>query len=478
MSQIDIVVPRNAARRWHGQIADRLRALGHDVVVLNGPAETGSPLLAAVLAFERLLFSLPKAALWERATLPTSTPRHAALKLDLTGSGEQSGMLLQLDCGNALPALAGAIAAGRLPVVELYLNGDRIGRAHPMIDNRVSIARGIDDVLARVISLTVALVGRVTIGQPLERSDTAPPSSSQNFANAYLGTALPRLMREMWRRKRFRSAHWRVGYRLIDGDGVAEIGNLSGTSWTVLPDDGTHFYADPFPFLHQGRYFIFVEDLAHTSGKGVISVSELNADGVAGTPYPVLEEPYHLSYPQIIDWDGSTWMLPEASAGRELVLYRSEDFPRRWVRHTVLIADREISDATLLIREDAFWLFATDRDGGGSTSDLQVVFRAQHLEGPWIEHAHNPTTIHRNGARPGGAFITRGGTTLLPIQDGTLGYGGGLGLSELQALSDTEVRLGPSRPIVTGNGWPYPKIHTLNRMARLEVIDGIADVRK
>ncbi len=65
-----------------------------------------------------------------------------------------------------------------------------------------------------------------------------------------------------------------------------------------------------------------------------------------------------------------------------------------------------------------------------------------------------------------------------PVQDGTLGYGGGLGLCELLELDQQTVRLSAPRPIDTDGDWPYPKIHTLNRSGALEVIDGIAAVRR
>jgi hypothetical protein len=138
----------------------------------------------------------------------------------------------------------------------------------------------------------------------------------------------------------------------------------------------------------------------------------------------------------------------------------------------------EVSDATLLEHGGRLWLFATDRDGSGSTSDTLAVFHAPALKGPWMPHRRNPVLIDRSRARPGGAFIRTGGRILLPMQDGTGGYGGGLGLSELLQLDENDVRLSDPVPIRARGDWPYPRIHTLNRAGRLETIDGIATVRK
>ena len=64
------------------------------------------------------------------------------------------------------------------------------------------------------------------------------------------------------------------------------------------------------------------------------------------------------------------------------------------------------------------------------------------------------------------------------MQDGTLGYGGGLGLADLLRLDEEAVEFSQPVPLLQANNWAYPKIHTLNRAGRLEVIDGIAEVRR
>ncbi|TIO75017.1 MAG: hypothetical protein E5Y00_15080, partial [Mesorhizobium sp.] len=354
-----------------------------------------------------------------------------------------------------------------------------VGQARPMVDKRESTALGTEDVFARAITL-VQSVTRAFAADRLPREAVAEihgRGERGGFTSAYLGAALPRLGREALRRARFRHAHWRVGYRFTDALGVADTGKL-GTGWSVLPDPGDHFYADPFPFWWQGQPFVFVEDYPHATGKAVISVVPFDADGVPGEPRVVLEEAHHLSYPQVFERDGAIWMLPEASAGGKLTLYRASGFPDSWLAETVLV-EGEISDATLFEHEGMLWLFATDRDGHGSTSDTLVIFSAPALAGPWRPHPANPILIDHRMARPGGAFVrNRDGRVLLPVQDGTLGYGGGLGLSKLLELNQQTVRLSPPRPIDAAGDFPYPKIHTLNRAGRLEVIDGIAAVRK
>lgn len=473
-------------------LVERLGVAGHAVSVVHQPGADRWPMpMAAALRFERRLFRRREPGLASpiSAIAKVSSSGAPDLRLDLSGAAGPGGvptLRLAFDGNYSDAAAVLALAEGRLPKIEAVLDGNRIvGQALPMVDKRESTALGVDDVLARAMTLVLSLVARFDengcwgeeAGEgrgAASRWGTAP--GGFRFATSYAGHALPRLGREALRRMRFRHAHWRVGYRFIDGPGIAETGTI-GTGWLQVPDKGDHFYADPFPFEWQGRYFIFVEDYPHATKKAVISVVEFGGDGAPLPPKPVLEEPFHLSYPQVFAWNGAIWMLPEGSASGRLTLYRAADFPHRWVAETTLL-EGEISDATLLEHGGRWWLFATARDGFGSTSDTLAVFWAPSPTGPWTPHAKNPILIDRRMARPGGAFVRVGGKLLLPVQDGTRGYGGGLGFSDLLELDHEKVELSAPRAVREEGDWPYPQIHTLNRAGRLEVIDGIAAVRK
>lgn len=431
------------------------------------------------LGFERKLLRRANTLSTAAEVVGKPVPDDVELRIDLTGvdtSTASPTLRVTFDGQAQDHAAVSALAAGRMPDIEILLDGEVFERGAPMVDNRVFVAAGTDDVLARAVTLLVKAAKRVAAGDRRTVGPSSAASRASGFTAAYLTSSVPRIAREVVRRARYRYAHWRVGYRFIDGPGVAETDAL-GSGWSVLPDDGTHFYADPFPFEHDGKHYIFVEDYPHTTGKAVISVSTISADGVAGAPVPVLEEPHHLSYPQVFRHGGDLWMLPEGSGSGKLTLYRAERFPDRWVPAAVLLKGA-ISDATLLEHDGHYWLFATDRDGAGSTSDTLVVFHAPALIGPWVPHAQNPILVDRRRARPGGAFARIGTELILPVQDGTDGYGGGLGLSRIARLDESVVELTDPTPIAAAGDFPYPKMHTLNRAGRLEVIDGIAAVRR
>ncbi|TPW32841.1 glucosamine inositolphosphorylceramide transferase family protein [Pararhizobium mangrovi] len=487
MPGIEIHVPSRRPRRWQVEICERLAAVGHAVTVrlVEEPRAAWPVIAAASLAFEWRMAGRRSEPLFAvRAPIAASgNDRPVDLVVDLAGQRKNAAAttFALAASGRSFEADAAAtLAAGDLPQITLLRDGMPVAHAAPMVDTPSSVALALEDVLARAVTLVVAQVAALDPAADVVAPETAVPGQGpavSSFALQYLSHGAPRLAREVLRRARYRQAHWRVGYRFHEGPGVAETGAL-GTGWQVLPDDGTRFFADPFAFNDGNGFHLFVEDYPHATGKAVISHVAFDGNGRTSQPRPVLEEAHHLSYPQVFARDGAIWMLPEASQSRRLTLYRADPFPDRWRPAATLVEDREISDATLLEHDGLLWLVASERDGFGSTSDTMVVFHADRLEGPWHAHPANPILIDRRRARPGGAFVMANGRLALPVQDGTLGYGGGLGLAALERLDTQAVRFGKPLAIGTAGDWPHPMVHTLNRAGPLEVIDGIAPMRK
>jgi len=484
VSSIDIFVPVDGVCRMHALVAERLAGKGHDVALVGIDAPTTASTLDHILFLERKILGSCSDCLIARVDAPLQPARpDARLRIDMSGSGAlaQAPLLRPgfVGCHSYVEA-ARLLMLGRLPDIEIILDdAHRIGFAAPMVESRLSIARGLNDVLARMVTLLVDTADRYLRDEfgSHDRAHTAtttvPPTSAQ-MISAYVLSTMPRQAAGAIRRMGFHVHNWRVSYRFNEGPKVAETGSLGGEPWLDLPDDGRRFYADPFPFEWQGRHFIFVEELPHGEDKAFISVAEVSGEGVVAPPRMVLQEPYHLSYPQVFSHAGEIWMLPEGGAGGNLVLYRAEAFPDRWVRHSVLIPGREMFDATILEHGGRLWLFASERDGYGSSSDMLVIYHAATLEGPWLPHVCNPVRIDRTAARPGGRFARVGNRTVLPLQDGTESYGSGLGLAELVRLDEKIVQLTQPVPLLTSADLPRPKVHTLNRSGDLEVIDRIS----
>jgi hypothetical protein len=324
--------------------------------------------------------------------------------------------------------------------------------------------------MARTLTMVAAILsGRPRIvplmARPARIGNGRPPA-------AYVARGLATsIAKEIYRLCCY-APHWHVGWRFNDGAGVWQTGDLSGSRWNVLADPGNHFYADPFPITWQGRTFVFFEDLDHRVGKGIISAIEFDDAGPVGEVVPVLNEPWHLSYPFLIEDDGALWMIPESSTNGDVAIYKCVRFPDKWERHATLLSGVELADATITRHNGLNYLFGAWRDGTGGYSDSLAIYYAEHLMGPWLPHASNPVLIDRATTRPAGNFVTINDKLWRPVQDCAGGYGAALALAEIIELSPTTFKQIIRHSLRPGPAWPGRKLHTLNRCGRLEVIDG------
>ena len=365
-----------------------------------------------------------------------------------------------------------AILCGDLPRIEIRdeISGETVDAGQPSGETADGLSGALDTVMARTFTLLKAVLsGRPRCLQPdINVSGAGHPRSPASYVLLGLAEAIAKRIYRLC----CYAPHWQIGWRYTNDAGIWSSRDLSGSPWAIIADPGHRFYADPFPVTWQGRTFIFFEDLDHRVGKGVISAVAFDGSGPSGPVTPVLEEPWHLSYPFLIEADGELWMIPESSANRDVALYRCIKFPNQWERHATLLSGLELSDATVVRHHERFYLFGASRDGAGGFSDTLSIFHADHLSGPWMPHAGNPIMVDRSGARPAGNFVTISGQLWRPVQDCSDGYGAALGLAQITELSPTSFRQSVRHILRPGGHWPGRKLHTLNRRGRLEMIDG------
>lgn len=481
---MQVILDRNALRRWHLRVVEALAA--KDVTVTVRWSTSGPPVpsreVERLFAVERRIHGLSAglsarigAEAFDRYVDRTGAPD---LVLDLVGDGASTAAArtwhLTFDGRPGEAAALSALIVGRFPLVEVVGDaGSVVVGGRPGSETPGVLVAALEDVLARSTGLLVEALGGVgTRTHPA--SDGPPPAPiTRHQVAAHLGRSVAHAAAHRIYTLLYRAPHWRVGWRFVDGPDVIDLLGHPPTGWNSLPDDGFHFYADPFPIVVAGVTYLFVEDFDHRVGRGVISMVPFDETGPVGAPRPVLDHETHLSYPFVIEEGGEVWMIPETSGAGTVELYRAARFPERWEREAVLLEGIAASDATPFRHRGRWWLSATVR-GDGSFSDALHLWSAARLAGPWRAHPRNPVLVDIAAARPAGRVVHRDGRTIRPVQDGRLGYGAALALAEITGLDEETFEQRLLAVIGPGPDWPGRRLHTLNRAGRLECIDGSA----
>ena len=92
-------------------------------------------------------------------------------------------------------------------------------------------------------------------------------------------------------RRRFVIEQWALRFHF--GDGLS----TSFRRFKRIDPPLDRFWADPFVLYRDGKYYVYLEELLFAENRGRIALLVLDEKGDYKPPVPVLERPYHLSYP-------------------------------------------------------------------------------------------------------------------------------------------------------------------------------------
>lgn len=208
---------------------------------------------------------------------------------------------------------------------------------------------------------------------------------------------------------------------------VEEKNIISYSRIDSLLKEKIFYIADPFFLKRKGRWFVFVELKGEDNANIALLTSENGKefyyDGV------VLDEDFHLSYPQVFKHKKEFYMLPETKGANKVLLYKAQNFPYDWIICDTLIHDRSVKDPTILLSEEINLIVAADDDL------KQHMFRADSLGGEWTEVV-NYKQRQGNETRPGGRFFKNDGNWYIPLQNRSGGYGTGVSLYKLNNNED------------------------------------------
>lgn len=233
--------------------------------------------------------------------------------------------------------------------------------------------------------------------------------------------------------------------------------------------------ADPFLLRRGDRWYMFFE--AWNKDRNLGEIAFASSPDLLRWEYGavVMREPFHLSYPQIFEHEGTVYMVPETRQAGAIRLYAAAGFPEDW-RLVSVLAEGQYADATLFLHEGKWRMFAQ------RGLDELRLFHSDRLESGWTGHPSNPFwPANRTYCRPGGRVLAYEGDLYRLAQDGLESYGKHLRAMRIERLNDVEFaeREIAQSPILsaTGKGWNGVAMHHLDAVEVapgewLAVVDG------
>jgi hypothetical protein len=282
-----------------------------------------------------------------------------------------------------------------------------------------------------------------------------------------LKTMMAKSQKALRRLNQFYRVDWNVAE--LKGSAVSVVRDQIADVKVICPYRRGRYLADPSLFIRNGRKFVLCEQYLYRKNKGTIAAFEI-VRGRAQNLKVVVEEPFHLSYPQIIEHEGRLYCLPESAEARKVLAYEADEFPWSWKRPRVLIDDVAAVDSTLLYHDGMWWLFFTDGERKRYNTALHIWY-SNNLFGEWKPHVLNPVKVDVRSARDAGPLFREGGRLYRPAQDCSRTYGGRLRINEILRLSKTDYEETVAATIEPPRGKYNDGIHTLSVAGGTYVVD-------
>ena len=258
-------------------------------------------------------------------------------------------------------------------------------------------------------------------------------------------------------KKAITGGEWSVAYRRT---------NQEEYSITQMPS--MQWGADPFVIETGNRHYIFVEQYDRKKRKGCIGYFSFE-DGIPVNKGIIIENNYHMSYPDVFVYNNNFYMIPESSANSTVDLYVAEHFPDKWKKVKSLISGRKYVDSTVYCDGSNYYLISYSMVGGYEIHIFSLDMEKQELK------FLSKKRYKKNVARPGGWLFIVDGKLMRPAQDCSQKYGESLILYQIDNMNNNGVfvehevnRIDAENLKIQGG---FDRVHQITSDGTYEVID-------
>lgn len=242
--------------------------------------------------------------------------------------------------------------------------------------------------------------------------------------------------------KSFFDFAYAIAYRPVNFPSDSNIPKGGAVPFTLLKPTLNCWYADPLIGMVGGKECLFMEVYDRKKKKGMIGVSEFQANGKLTGPKIILEEPFHLSFPVVFTYNNKIILMPECSASKTLRFY--EISPDTF--DVTLLKSFDVSkvlvDTVILINDNKkLVLLSCSEDAANPKKTSLAAFQINDLENGELEELTLPSeyTVSSYLLRNGGPVVRSENKTIRILQESTeTEYGHNLILREIDNMDSLE----------------------------------------
>lgn len=251
----------------------------------------------------------------------------------------------------------------------------------------------------------------------------------------------------------------------------------------VLKPDYRRWYADPIPFFFNNKYYVFVEVFDKLKGKGYIGISHIDLEGRLTKPVKIIEEPFHMSFPNVFVYKEQAYIVPECSASGQVRIYQMDNGDiEKWNLYYTFDKKNIVDIAVCESDDSKIYFLASEINVKNPYQTRGLLYEVNNL--------NDRSRIQLNliwqqkeytyAARNGGNFISDNGECLRVVQHSTKDiYGKFITLNRVKQLNrdglEEEVikKISPADIPVYLPPFIYRiwGIHTYGQAGRLRVVD-------
>ena len=246
----------------------------------------------------------------------------------------------------------------------------------------------------------------------------------------------------------------------------------NSTKWLKLKQPKNVSRADSFVVYESDKYYIFFEEFDIKERHGYLCVGELNQDTDSLDNIKIiLEEDYHLSFPNIFKYKNKYYMVPESSENNTIDLYEFIVFPNE-LKKTRTLLKGNYADSILLNKDNLWYLFTNKSENNTdlNSKNLSIFISNDFINEEFKGYHQNPVIIDSEFARMGGQFIQKDNKLFRISQDCKTRYGYKINVMEVEILNKSQYKEILLKYIYPPDG--YIAFHTLNSDNDIEVADG------